>query len=209
VARPQAAAEELVVLEPQPSKAIKALARRGVRINRGSISRVAAVVIAVKPQPRRRRALAAVVTRKPSCLDLGRPHARAVEGALPAPRWCAMPNRRPPSAAASPWRSATPASPRRRGGSRMRILAATGSVEWVDTGADGRGRGVGLRPGLCLPCWPGDGAGRALPACRRRWRLARETVANRANSCIARRCRPPLRGNVASPGGTTAATSSF
>ena len=46
--------KKLVVLEPLPSKAIKALARRGARINpkkldRG-IGRVAAVVIAVKPQ---------------------------------------------------------------------------------------------------------------------------------------------------------------
>ena len=43
--------KKIVVLEPQPSKAIKALARRGVRINpKGGIGKVAALVIAVKPQ---------------------------------------------------------------------------------------------------------------------------------------------------------------
>src|SRR5258708_3273856 len=43
--------KKVIVLEPQPSKAIKALAKRGVRINpRGDVGDVAALVIAVKPQ---------------------------------------------------------------------------------------------------------------------------------------------------------------
>src|SRR5712691_7317012 len=43
--------KKIIVLEPQPSKAIKALARRGVRINpKGKVGDVAAIVIAVKPQ---------------------------------------------------------------------------------------------------------------------------------------------------------------
>src|SRR6266567_5464311 len=48
--------KKLVVIEPQPSKAIKALARRGVRINpkgglgKRDIGKAAAMVIAVKPQ---------------------------------------------------------------------------------------------------------------------------------------------------------------
>src|SRR6185295_5983529 len=43
--------KKVVVLEPQPSKAIKALARRGVRINpKAAIGKAAALVIAVKPQ---------------------------------------------------------------------------------------------------------------------------------------------------------------
>src|SRR5947208_8903728 len=43
--------KKVVVLEPQPSKAIKALARRGVRLNpKGTIGPVAALVIAVKQQ---------------------------------------------------------------------------------------------------------------------------------------------------------------
>ena len=42
---------KVVVIEPQPSKAIRALAKRGVRINpKGKIENVAALVIAVKPQ---------------------------------------------------------------------------------------------------------------------------------------------------------------
>src|SRR6187431_795912 len=43
--------KKVIVLEPQPSKAIKALARRGIRINpKGDVGPVAALVIAVKPQ---------------------------------------------------------------------------------------------------------------------------------------------------------------
>src|SRR5260370_20968903 len=43
--------KKIIVLEPQPSKAIKALVKRGVRINpRGDVGDVAALVIAVKPQ---------------------------------------------------------------------------------------------------------------------------------------------------------------
>ena len=43
--------KKVVVLEPQPSKAIKALAKRGVRINpKGDIGTAAAMVLAVKPQ---------------------------------------------------------------------------------------------------------------------------------------------------------------
>src|SRR5437763_15640768 len=43
--------KKVVVLDPQPSKRIKALAKRGVRINpKGEIKNVAAMVIAVKPQ---------------------------------------------------------------------------------------------------------------------------------------------------------------
>src|SRR5689334_10681264 len=43
--------KKIVVLEPQPSRAIKALARRGVRINpKDRIGKIAAMVIAVKPQ---------------------------------------------------------------------------------------------------------------------------------------------------------------
>src|SRR4029079_3248967 len=43
--------KKVVVLEPQPSKAIRALGKRGVRINpKDRIGKIAAMVIAVKPQ---------------------------------------------------------------------------------------------------------------------------------------------------------------
>src|SRR6187551_3414804 len=43
--------KKVIVLEPQPSKAIKTLGKRGVRINpKGDVGPVAALVIAVKPQ---------------------------------------------------------------------------------------------------------------------------------------------------------------
>src|SRR5262245_28220161 len=42
---------KVVILEPQPSRTIKALVKRGVRLNpKGKIGDVAAIVIAVKPQ---------------------------------------------------------------------------------------------------------------------------------------------------------------
>src|SRR6185436_17637286 len=43
--------KKIVVIEPQPSKTIKALGKRGVRINpKGDIGTAAAIVLAVKPQ---------------------------------------------------------------------------------------------------------------------------------------------------------------
>ena len=61
--------KKVVVLEPQPSKAIKALAGRGVRINpKGEVGHVAALVVAVKPQiaPDALPPLAALVGPRPS-----------------------------------------------------------------------------------------------------------------------------------------------
>ena len=43
--------KKVVVIDPQPSKQIKALAKRGVKINpKGAIAPAAAMVVAVKPQ---------------------------------------------------------------------------------------------------------------------------------------------------------------
>src|ERR1700754_4719170 len=43
--------KKAVVIEPQPSKAIKALGKHGVRVNpKDKIGKIAAMVIAVKPQ---------------------------------------------------------------------------------------------------------------------------------------------------------------
>ena len=45
------ALKRVVVIEPQPGKAIKTLARRGLKLNpQGKTSAAAAIVIAVKPQ---------------------------------------------------------------------------------------------------------------------------------------------------------------
>src|ERR1700687_5415649 len=44
--------KKLVVIEPQPGQAVKALARRGLKLNpKGKAAEAAAIVIAVKPQP--------------------------------------------------------------------------------------------------------------------------------------------------------------
>src|ERR1700686_5516615 len=43
--------KKLVVIEPQPGQAVKALARRGLKLNpKGKAAAAAAIVIAVKPQ---------------------------------------------------------------------------------------------------------------------------------------------------------------
>src|ERR1700690_3409793 len=45
------ALKRIVVIEPQPGKAVQALARRGLKLNpKGKIAAAAAIVIAVKPQ---------------------------------------------------------------------------------------------------------------------------------------------------------------
>src|SRR6476619_5264902 len=79
--------KKVVILEPQPSKAIKALARRGVRINpKGKIGTVAALVSAVKPQtaPEAVPPLAALIDAKTVVVSsmAGRT-IRFLEGALP------------------------------------------------------------------------------------------------------------------------------
>ena len=175
--------------------------KRGVRINpKGDVGTVAALVIAVKPQtaPDALPPLAALIDPQDRRgLDHGRPHARLPRTAsAAAPRSCApCRTRRPRSAAASPSRSATrrvtaasaqararPARRHRRGRMGRR------------RGADGRGhRGVGLRPGLCLPARRSDGARPAPPrACRPRSPKSSRARRSRApaNCCIARRCRP-------------------
>jgi pyrroline-5-carboxylate reductase len=43
--------KQITVIEPQPGKAVKALTRRGIKLNpKGKAAAVAAIVIAVKPQ---------------------------------------------------------------------------------------------------------------------------------------------------------------
>ena len=179
--------KKVVVLEPQPSKAIKALAKRGVRINpKGEIGLVAALVIAVKPQtaPEALPPLAGAGRREDRRgLDHGRAHARLPRKALcRTPRSCApCRTRRPPSAAASPSRSAIAASRRQARKLAHALLAATGSVEWVDdealmdavTAVSGSGPAYVF---LLAEAMAQAGAAAGLPAALAD-KLARETVA--------------------------------
>ena len=208
--------KKLVVIEPQPSKALKALARRGLTLNpKGKAAAASAVVIAVKPQT----APAAVPPLKPyvgkSTLVLSIMAGRTIgflQKSLPAG---AAIVRAMPNTPAAIGRGISVACVNAKVSARQRklagdLLAAIGKVEWANdetlmdavTALSGSGPAyvfllaeamakAGIAAGL-----PGDLAAR----------LARETVAgsgellHRSDLDAA-----TLRQNVTSPGGTTAA----
>src|SRR6476661_1231202 len=126
--------KKVIVLEPQPSKSIKALAKRGVRINpKGAVG---AMVIAVKPQtaPDALPLLAALI------------HSKTVVVSIMAGRTLGFLESHLPDAAIVRAMPNTPAAIGRGitvavGNARVKapvrklahgLLAATGTVEWVD-----------------------------------------------------------------------------
>jgi pyrroline-5-carboxylate reductase len=207
--------KKVVVLDPQPPKAIKALARRGVRINpKGKLGPAAALVVAVKPQiaPDAVPALAPLVDGKTVVVSImaGRtigfleqalPHATVVRAMpnTPAAIGCgitvAVGNRR-----------MTP-SARKLAHS---LLSATGAVEWVDdealmdavTAVSGSGPAYVF---LLAEVMASAGAAAGLPPALAET-LARATVAG-SGELLHQSPLPAatLRQNVTSPGGTTAA----
>ncbi len=207
--------KKVVVLEPQPSKAIKALARRGVRINpTGDIGKATAMVIAVKPQiaPDAVPKLAFLAGSKTIVVSImaGRTIG-FLEQALPqAAVVRAMPNT--PAAigrgitVAVGNRKVTPAARRLANA----LLAATGAVEWIDdetlmdavTAVSGSGPAYVFLLAETL-ARAGEAAG--LPA-KLAATLARATVAG-SGELLHRSTfdAATLRQNVTSPGGTTAA----
>jgi|SRR4051812_17476533 pyrroline-5-carboxylate reductase len=207
--------KKLVVLEPQPSKAIKALAKRGVRINpKGNVGRVAALVIAVKPQtaPDALPPLAALIDAKTVVVSImaGRTIG-FLEKHLPSTAVVrAMPN-----TPASIGRGITVAVGNTRTKASARklahgLLAATGAVEWVDdealmdavTAVSGSGPAYVF---LLAEAMAQAGVAAGLPPALAE-KLARETVAG-SGELLHRSAEPAatLRQNVTSPGGTTAA----
>ena len=206
---------KLAVIEPQPTKSIKALAKRGAKINPKSPADAAAVVIAVKPQtaPDAVPPLAASVGKGTLVLSImaGRT-LRFLEERLPAGTAIvrAMPNT--PAAVA---RGITVACANAHVTARQRklatnLLAAIGKVEWVDdeglidavTAVSGSGPAyVFLLAEAMTKAGIAAGLPDALAA-----RLARETVAGSGE--LLHRSEldaATLRQNVTSPGGTTAA----
>ena len=203
--------KKVVVIDPQPSKPIKALAKRGVRINpKGEIGVATAMVVAVKPQivPK----LAALVGPKTVVVSIMAGKTMAfLENALPkAAIVRTMPNT--PAAigrgitVAVGNRGVTPA------GRKLAhaLLAASGSVEWVDdenlmdavTAVSGSGPAYIFLLAESL-ARAGVAAGLPAPLAEK---LARETVSGSGELLH----RSPLdaatlRQNVTSPGGTTAA----
>ena len=154
--------KRIAVIEPQPGKAIKALARRGLKLNpKGKATEASAIVIAVKPQtaPEAVPPLAAYVGKTTLVLSImaGRT-LRFLEQALPPGTAIvrAMPNtpaaigrgitRRGRQCARLPRASASWPSD---------LLAAIGKVEWVDR-RDADGRGHRRCPAPARPmssCW--------------------------------------------------------
>jgi pyrroline-5-carboxylate reductase len=207
--------KKVVVLEPQPSNEIKALARRGVRINpKNNIGKVAAMVIAVKPQtaPDALPPLAPLISAKTVVVSIMAGRTLGfLERSLPnAAIVRAMPN-----TPAAIGRGITVAVGNRRVATPARklahaLLTAAGSVEWADdealmdavTALSGSGPAYVF---LLAEAMAKAGVAAGLPAALAE-KLARETIAG-SGEMLHRSPLPAatLRQNVTSPGGTTAA----
>jgi len=208
--------KKIIVIEPQPVKAVKALARRGVKLNpKDKVGVASAIVIAVKPQnaPEAVPPLARYVDKTTLVLSImaGRTIG-FLEKSLPTGTAIvrAMPN-----TPAAIGRGISVAVANAKISIRQRkqasdLLAAIGKVEWVDDEAlmDAVTALSGSGPAyifLLAECMARAGVAAGLPK-ELATRLARETVAgsaellHRSNLDAA-----TLRQNVTSPGGTTAA----
>jgi pyrroline-5-carboxylate reductase len=208
--------KKLIVLEPQPAKSMKALTRRGLKLNpKGKPVEAATLVIAVKPQsaPEALPALAPYVGKRTFALSIMAGRTLGfLSNALPTGLGLvrAMPN-----TPAAIGRGITVACANRQVSARQRklasdLLAAIGAVEWVAdeglmdavTALSGSGPAYVF---LLAEAMTQAGIAAGLPA-KLAARLARETVAGSGELLH----RSPLdaatlRQNVTSPGGTTAA----
>src|SRR5689334_12307912 len=208
--------KKIIVIEPQPVKALKALARRGVKFNpKDKVGVASAIVIAVKPQsaPEAVPPLARYIDKTTLVLSImaGRTIG-FLEKSLPTGTAIvrAMPN-----TPAAIGRGISVAVPNAKISMRQRkqasdLLAAIGKVEWVgdETLMDAVTALSGSGPAyifLLAECMARAGVAAGLPK-ELATRLARETVAGSAE--LLHRSdldAATLRQNVTSPGGTTAA----
>jgi len=208
--------KKIIVIEPQPVKALKALARRGVKFNpKDKVGVASAIVIAVKPQsaPEAVPPLARYIDKTTLVLSImaGRTIG-FLEKSLPTGTAIvrAMPN-----TPAAIGRGISVAVANAKISTRQRkqasdLLAAIGKVEWVgdETLMDAVTALSGSGPAyifLLAECMARAGVAAGLPK-ELATRLARETVAGSAE--LLHRSdldAATLRQNVTSPGGTTAA----
>jgi pyrroline-5-carboxylate reductase len=208
--------KKITVLEPQPGKAVKALTRRGVKLNpKGKVAAASVIVVAVKPQvaPEAVPQLSAFVGKGTLVVSVmaGRTIG-FLEKSLPAGTAVvrAIPNT--PAAIGRGISGAVgnaKVSPRQRK-QATDLLAAIGVVEWVsdevlmDAVTATSGSGPAYVFLLAEAMTQGAIAAGLPPALAAR--LARETVAGAGE--LLRRSdldAATLRQNVTSPGGTTAA----
>jgi pyrroline-5-carboxylate reductase len=210
------APKRIVVIEPQPGKAVQALTRRGIKLNpKGKIAAAAAIVIAVKPQS----APAALPPLRPyvgkSTLVLSIMAGRTIgflEQSL-SPGTAIV--RAMPNTPAAIGRGISVAVGNAKVSTRQRklasdLLAAIGKVEWAgdETLMDAVTALSGSGPAyvfLLAEAMTKAGIAAGLPADLAS-RLARETVAG-SGELLHRSAldAATLRQNVTSPGGTTAA----
>ena len=205
----------VAVIEPHPSDEIRALAAKGVRLNpaSGDIGAVAALVVAVKPQMFQEAAATLRKWVQPSTLVvsiMAGTTIAALSAACGGSVVRAMPN-----TPAAIGRGITVAVADNNVGAEQRamahaLLAATGTVEWVDdealmdavTAVSGSGPAYVF---LLAEELARAGVAAGLPADLAA-KLARETVAGSGE--LLHRSEldaATLRQNVTSPGGTTAA----
>lgn len=208
--------KQIVVIEPHPVKVVKALARRGVKLNpKGKATPATAIVIAVKPQTapdavppladfigKNTLVLSIMAGRTIGYLERSLPMGRAIVRAMP-------------NTPAAIGRGISVAVATSNVSARQRkqasdLLAAIGKVEWVSdealmdavTALSGSGPAYVF---LLAEAMASAGIAAGLPPALST-RLARETVAGSGELLH----RSPLdaatlRENVTSPGGTTAA----
>jgi pyrroline-5-carboxylate reductase len=207
---------KISVIEPQPGKAVKALTRRGLKLNpKGKAGAASAIVIAVKPQtaPGAVPPLAPYVGKSTLVLSImaGRT-LQFLQKSLPAGAAIvrAMPNTPAAIARGISVAVANPKVSARQRKLASDLLAAIGKVEWVadETPMDAVTALSGSGPAyvfLLAEAMTKAGIAAGLPADLAA-RLARETVAGSGE--LLHRSEldaATLRQNVTSPGGTTAA----
>jgi pyrroline-5-carboxylate reductase len=206
----------VVVLEPEPSPHIVALASRGVRLNpdAAALRDASVMVIALKPQAAAEALAALAPNLSASTLVMSIMAGRTLQflsAALPRARAMvrAMPN-----TPAAIGRGITVAVPWQISAAQRaladRLLAATGVVEWIEdetlmdavTAVSGSGPAYIFLLAEAL-AQAGAAAGLPPPLAEK---LARETVAGSGELLRqSRQAAATLRENVTSPGGTTAA----
>jgi pyrroline-5-carboxylate reductase len=206
----------VAVIEPKPSAQISALAGRGVRLNPeiGTLTEVAAIVIAVKPQIAAEVLPMLTPMLGKSTVVVSIMAGRTLQSIAAALTGASALVRAMPNLPASIGRGITVAVPLSASVAQRelahRLLSATGTVAWIDdetlldavTAVSGSGPAYVF---LLAEALAKAAAAAGLPADLAD-RLARETVAG-AGELLHRSTLDAgtLRENVTSPGGTTAA----
>lgn len=209
--------EKVAVIEPNPSPHIAALGSRGVRLNPDTTASVNAdaIVIAVKPQTAAEAMPAIAPMVGPSTLVVSIMAGRTLRFLAGALKQAGAIVRAMPNTPASIGRGITVACPNGKVSASQRklagdLLAATGTVEWVDdealmdavTAVSGSGPAYVF---LLAEALAEAAVTAGLPSSLAET-LARETIAG-SGELLHRSALPAatLRENVTSPGGTTAA----